>query len=373
MAEKTVTHSGADRASSRYEIMNDIEARRTEEINAELEESGSTLRLEHDPTPEIKLASGKDATDVEIDPEDADAAAAEAERVAEAARVAADKGEKKDEETIYDFLGEDKLPTTKVKIKVDGVEQEVSVNDLVRGHQKNASADKRLEEASIARKSADKLIEDARTQAEKIIADATAAGKKPNTAGDGGEEITDTPSGKDAIGKAMNLIYDGHQDEAAGILDAEINRRVQEAKAPDATVDTAELAAKIKTDLSWDAALSKFNTDHAEIASDPDLRQMFQTRLNAAGAAASTPQEAIEKALEAMPSWLSKVSDKPGDKPDKGLTVDTDALEKRKAEKAAADAVRSNSSIRSQSRTEPEQKYDPSAVVAEMREARGQK
>lgn len=384
MAEQAVTQTGADGRSSRAEIMNIIEGNRVAEVNAELEANGSDVRLEHEPTPEIKRASGKDATDEELivddedDPDKGKTTVDDATKTDDKTVVAAD-GKKDDEkETIYDFLGEDKLPTTKVKIKVDGVEQEIPVADLVRGHQINAAADKRLEQASIAKKKADQIVADATTEAERIVAGARETAAKTDSKADEGDgkDKTGQLSGKDAISSAMKLIYDGNQEEAAGLLDAEINRRVKDARSSDATVDPDALAAKIRTDLSWDAALSQFNTDHPEITSDPDLAEIFQKRLNAAGSAASTPKEAIEKALEAMPSWVSKVSektpvdDKDGKKTD--LKVNDEALRKRNEEKAGREAVRSNSSIRSQAQGGAEETYDPAKVVAEMRAARGQ-
>lgn len=378
MAEKAVTQSGAERPASRSEMMDVIEANRTEQINAELEESGSTLRVEHEATPHIARASGKDAKDdgvvLEDDPDDQ----VDGEVKDKPGDKPAAVKEPPAEETIYDFLGEDKLPTTKVKIKVDGVETEVSVGDLVRDRQKTTAADKRLEEAAITKKAADKLLEDAHAQAERITAEATAAAKKGTKTDvivdDDGKEKTGAPSGKDAITSAMSLIYDGHQDEAAGILDAEINRRVAEARGSGATVDEKQLAAKIKTDLSWDAAISEFNTTHTEITSDPELSRMFQRHLNEAAATSTTPNEAIEKATEKVTGWLTKVSGgsgaAPGDKP--ALKVNKDELKNRSEEKAAKDTVRSNSSIRSQAAGEVDEKYDPSAVVREMKEARGQ-
>jgi len=94
-----------------------------------------------------------------------------------------------------------------------------------------------------------------------------------------------------------------------------------------------------ESNLIWDAALSKFNTDHADIAKDPDLVRVFQRHLNEVAKTSTTPHEAIEKATESVTGWLTKVSGRSG---------------------------------RSQFRAAPAEEYDPSAVVAEMKRARGQ-
>jgi len=355
-----------DQVSSRQEIFNAIEESRAAEVNAELEEIGSADRIEHDPTPEIRKAAGKDDGDEDAvvdDVADLDDKAGEDEK-----EIVEEKKEE-NKETIYDFLGEDKLDSTKVKIKVDGVEREVSIAELARGHQKNAAVDKRLEDAANARRQAETVLAEANTQAERIVQEA-----KDSSAASGDGRKKEAPSDKDALRQAGELLYQGDHEGFAEKIDAEINRRVEAARAGGATVDPAELAARIKTDLSWDAELSAFNRDHKDIAADPELARMFQRHLNEAAKTSTTPHEAIEAATEAVTGWLEKVSGKPlNDDADKGgLKVDREALRQRQADKAKQESVRSNSSIRSQSRAEPEEEYNPSKVVEEMKRARGQ-
>lgn len=367
MAQQPVTREGADRPFSRMEVINDIEANRIAEINKELEDSGSSVRVDHDPTPEIALPAGA------AEPGDDDDAAGNEDNAGKPAASAAKPAANADADTIYEFLGEEKLPKTKVKIKVDGEERDVPVADLVRGHQKIAAADRRLEEAAIAKKQAEQVLADARAEAEQIKAAAGKPAAGEGKAADGGNE-DELPSGTDAIHTAMARMYEGDQENAARILDAEINRRVEAARAAGATADPSQLVAKIKTDLSWDDALSAFNSEHEDVVSDPDLAGIFQRHLNEAAKTSATPKEAIKKATETFDSWRGKVSGRSGDTDgDKaGLRVDQEALDKRKADKAARDAVASNSSIRSPSRTVQDEQYDPSKVVQEMKAARGQ-
>lgn len=132
-------------------------------------------------------------------------------------------------------------------------------------------------------------------------------------------------TGKDSIESAVTLIYEGDQQQAAGILDAEINRRVAEARAASVT------------DFSWDQELKAFNRDHADIARDPGLAAVFQRHLNEAAKTLPTPHDAIEKATETVNGWLAKVR-----------------------------------ATRARPRVAQDEEYDPSSVVAEMRRARGQ-
>lgn len=256
MAEKSGTQSQRD------QIFESAERARAEQVNAELEEMGSPQRVEYTPGPE---------------------------------------------ETISDFLGEDK----------------------------SVAADKRLEEASFANRQAQQVLADARAEAERIREAAAAAAKNPNAGGDAGrDDKAGSPSGKDAIESAVSLIYEGAQDEAAGILDAEINRRVEEARAASVT------------DFSWDQELNAFKRDHADIAQDPELAIVFQRHLNDEWAKnPTTPREAIDRATVAVNAWLD------------------DKLSAR---------FGSARSGRSRSRAAQEEEYDASAVVAEMKRARGQ-
>ena len=205
-----------DQVSSRQEIFNAIEESRAAQVNAELEEIGSADRIEHDPTPEIRKAAGKDDGDEDAvvdDVADLDDKAGEDEK-----EIVEEKKEE-NKETIYDFLGEDKLDSTKVKIKVDGVEREVSIAELARGHQKNTAVDKRLEDAANARRQAEQVLAEANTQAERIVREA-----KDSAAADGDGRKKEASSDKDALRQAGELLYQGDHEGFAEKIDAEINR-----------------------------------------------------------------------------------------------------------------------------------------------------
>lgn len=386
--DKTVTQPGAERPArnSRAEMFNHIHEKRIDKLNSELSD-----------TDKVDFVPDVDPEDEDADP---DAAAAGAGDDAAAGGDAGDGAAKADgddaaagkdqqEETIYTFLGEDKLDKTKIKIKVDGQEQDVIVADILRDTQKLKAADKRLEEASLTKKKAEETaaetIRKANEDADTIRAKANRTKAKSGTqAGDDddtdvdGKEKKGSPSTSDAIKSAVSHIYEGDQDKAAeelgNVINDEVKRRVGEVKQTDTTVDQKKaLKNEVKTEIAWDSALEHFSADHKDIVADPYLLGMWQGQLDEAAKTSSTPQEAIKKATDHVTAWLDKkVSEKSGGKK---VIVEDEALQKRQQQKQEANKHVASSSTsqrapRGQQQDEPQK---PSSVIAEMKAKRGQK
>lgn len=382
---KAVTPSGADASNqkpqrqSRQEMLDQIERGRTDLLNEELKVSGSAVRVD--------LPAGDD------EDTDQDDAAAETERKRlEAEAAAADDGELQDakkekkDADIYDFLEEERLPRTKVKLKVDGKEQEVVIGDVLKDVQKYRAADKRLEDAALVKKRADEDAAATKVRAEAEAAEIIKKAResvphKDANADEGGGGKEKGSLSKDAIGKAVKAIYEGDNEEAAAALsdeidarvNAEVSRRVSTEKSGGATVDKASIVAEVRGQVAWDEALDEFKSDHEDIATDPYLLGMWQAELNTVAAEASSPRDAVARATAKVTTWLdSKVSGSAGGK--KVITDDA-ALAKRRTEKAAAEAasVRSSTSVKAPLQdAKAEAPYRASDEVAAMKAARGQ-
>jgi len=354
--------------SARAEMFNSIEAKRIDEINDDLEVGGSKVKLEFTPTDMSRL-DGKDEDDG-LTPEE------RAERDAEAERVAAADNKGGD---IYEFLGEDRLDKTKVKVKVDGREEEVLVSDLVVQGQKGRAADKRLEEAALVKKAAE-------AESAEILAKANAEAAEIRRKAGGTDAPADkdnkgSPSIADAVSKVVSGLYDGDQDVAASALgeavSAEVNRRVSELKtAGNATVDSEAITTSVRAELErkdWDGALNEFSANHAKIVKDPFLLGIWQSNLNEAAKTSSTPKQAIERATELTDDWLNKAGGNGAG--GNNVTAGADALQKREAEKKAASerAARSSTSHRAPgSQASADEPASPKSVLLDMRKQRGQ-
>lgn len=364
------------RRSSRQEALNLIEERRVNEVNKELEEAGSTERVTHVPTQLDGLAS-EDDDDPEAKAARLEREEAEAKRLAdeEAARKAAagedNKAgdELKDVKTddggqdIYEFLGEDRIGKTKVKIKVDGKDEEIVVGDVLRDVQKLRAADKRLEDASLTKKRAEQDAKEIRERAEAEAAEIKERAVQEAAAGTKKEDKS--PSVPDAIREAVSHLYEGDQEKASEAL----AKAISSSRGGEA-VDEQKITAAVERNIVWKTTLDQFSADHKDIVSDPYLLGMWQGHLDEA-AKTLAPAEAVKKATELTTSWLGKVSGNAGGSK---VTTDETALAKRRADKEAAarHSVTSSTTTRAPS-TDKEQKLPTSAdTVAEMKKARGQ-
>lgn len=350
----TATQTGVAR-TSRQEALNLIEAKRNEQLNDELAEGGSKTQIAFIPT--------------QLTEPDDDAAAEARENsdsLADAAVVNTPARDEPAKADIYDFLDVEKVSKTKVRIKVDGMEQDVVVGDLLRDAQKHKAADRRLEEAALTKRNAE-------TEASEIIRKATEQATTMLAAKTGTTESSNTSPSSDAMSKAMSLLYEGEQDQAAKALSeviaAEVERRVG-TKNAETTVNIAAITQQVSMELTWNDELRKFSAENPDIASDPILLGTWQANLNELAEESSTPAEAVGKATASTRSWIKKVSGGTGSGSDDGTV-----LQDRQARKDAAGRfhVNTSTSARAPRQTQADAgAIKPTDVIAEMKKQRGQ-
>jgi hypothetical protein len=343
MAEAATPEAGATKPerTSREAAMERIGRSRVEEINADLDK---------DEQIEVTALNEDD---------DPDEAVAEKERMRlerEAAKVEA--GERKGGD-IYDFLDEPDLAKTKVRVRVDGREEEVVLADALKDVQKLRAASKRLEEASIAKKEAEELRAAAEVDAAEIRRKATeeVAGKK------------ETPSEKAGFHDAVNLMYEGDQEKGAEAFREAVRDEMRRGQSG-ATVDVADIARKVREQVAWDQAIGQFSVDHKDIVSDRRSLALWQEDLNEAAKESATPTEAIGKATERFLAWRNGAGHPGGAK----VTTDDDALARRAAAKrqGAERAVRSSTSLAAGAASHEPKALSVSDVITEMKKLRGQ-
>jgi len=361
---KDATQSGAADVPglrmSRAEMMNMITKSRTDAINKDFEEAGSDARLEHNPDPET---AGGDDADLDGNASQATQLKAGEDDPGKAATgtVPAKPGEG----DIYTFLGDEELAKAKVRMKVDGQEQDVIVADLLKDAQKFHAADKRLQEAALAKKRAEE-------EAAQIVANARAEAEKIKGATPEKSKEDELPSAADAIQQSVSLMYEGDQEAAARKLteavQSEVARRLGEAKPSEATIDKAGLTAEVKQQMQWEAEIEQFSTNHQDVWGDQILLGIWQANLNEAAKSATNPKEAVRIATERFDEWRKKVSlGAGGDK----VRVETGGQRQQAKDVASAAAVKSRTSVSSATQR-PEKAVTASDVVKEMKRHRGQ-
>jgi hypothetical protein len=235
------------------------------------------------------------------------------------------------EETIKEEIAAS--PTIKHKIKVNGVEQELTFDELVTRAQKVSSADQYLAEAA-------RLRNEAATQAKPPIADASKQ--------DSNEELL-------ATARAIQM---GSEEEAVAALQKIINKGPSQ----------DDLAKTIDERLTFNEAIAKFRSDFKDLVSDPHLHKMVLDRdaeLIRQGDRRPYDERYTAVGTEVR-NWVAKFKPAVADtKPDPKPVVD------KAARKAAAEGVPKAAGGKVPNVVDEDKEESSSDVIANMAASRG--
>src|SRR3990172_10314862 len=184
---------------------------------------------------------------------------------------------------------EEEKPPQKLKIKIDGEEEEITLDEAVRIVQKNRAVDKRLAEAS-------RLLKEAQ---EKSVTDD--AQKKATESAKEDEKRKETL--KDLNKKFVAAMLEGDEGKAADV-NLEIQSLLIEGR-PEPTpkepaVDVGQIASQVKQQLEVESALKKSKIDYPELYKDPDLAAA-SARAVSTTPEPLTPSQRIEQMRKARP------------------------------------------------------------------------
>lgn len=354
---------------SRREMLETIGKRRVETFNKEQKEAGSEEFI----TPSGEL-TGSEENEDDVDAEDR---AAERERLkleqeAADARVEAAKETKPAKSELDKQLAADDRITViddpskyRVKVKVDGVEQEMSLADVVRVNQKESAADRRLEQASTVLKAAEAKEAAAATALE-------AAGEAGKAKAERDLKAAQEAKAVAAVGlktrlKDYNdLLYAGKTDEAADLMVKIMDER--EGRSPAATpeaqpvIDMKKLKDEIKSDLRTESALETFAGAYPEIIANDSLAKYADRLFADAVRAGKSEAEAFKAAGDGTRAWVKDVAKSLGMAESKSITTGRESLDKRKETIDEPESASLGTSLKD---TSP-QESNPRSVIAEM-------
>lgn len=296
-----------------------------------------------------------ESVDPDVDPADAEA---------EAARKAAEAGESPVNDQITQQLEagtpaqatpntQEDLVARKVKVKIDGVESEVSIEEMQREYQKGRTADKRLAEAAEARR----LLQEEQLAAQTR----SATPDKPAVAVD-----VDPAVAK----KFTSALFGGDEDTATSAFAEAVSKAVQTEMAKtgrsDATQPDAQtIAAQVKQQLVFDSALEQSKQDYPQLYADPDLEALgaskIQRRMNDEGMSFADALKSVGDEFSTKFGW------KTAGRPD--ATTSTTTRDEKLARKAGIDTV---TGINATSATTQEPPKSNSDIIAEIKKSRGQ-
>ena len=238
----------------------------------------------------------------------------------------------------------DGLDKMLVKVKIDGVEREVTVDEMQRQFQKNGAAERRLEEAT-------RLLNEARQAKPPATLDAPSAGV----------DSTPTPEGGDEEGKAfLAALFDGDEEKALAAL-KKFGIGWQQPTQTESEL-VAQLTPQVKQQLVVENALERFAVDYADIVGDPHLASLADTYLEADVAAGMPFTEALVVAGQKTRDWLVSKGVNPIE-PTPTMDRNTKLERKARIDKIPA--------LNTKTTTVEEPVQSATDVIREMRKARG--
>ncbi len=226
-------------------------------------------------------------------------------------------------------------------VKVDGEERTVTDDELIRTYQKNAAADRRLEEAT-------QLLRQAQEQAQQV----QQVQAVPATESE--------PEFRAQVKDVLSKLYEGDEDKAsAALADLLVKNRMggdqPTQNAPNIDID--QLTARIQQKMDIDSAFSTIQADYPDLIADPDLEMLTAMKIDRAVAEGTPRAKAMLNAAAEVYKAVGKTS---GRQTDPQKTAQSHRMEN----KQRLDLVKPASGVASQRATQSEE--NASDVIAEM-------
>lgn len=234
-------------------------------------------------------------------------------------------------------------PSHKVyTVKVDGEERTVTDDELVRTYQKNAAADRRLEEAT-------QLLRQAQEQAQQVQV----------------PPVTESePEFRAQVKDVLSKLYEGDEETAsAALADLLVKNRMGGDQPTQTTpnIDIDQLTARIQQKMDIDNAFSLIQSDYPDLIADPDLEMLTAMKIDRAVAEGTPRAKAMLTAAAEVYKSIGKTSGRQQDTQKTGQS-------NRMGNKQRLDLVKPASGVASQ-RSAPDEE-DASSVIAAMAERR---
>lgn len=236
-------------------------------------------------------------------------------------------------------------------LKIDGAEQEMNLQDIERGYQKDAAGSKKLEEAAALKRKAEELM---------------AQLQNPSRAS--ADPVTPAPSSEDvqkAAEQIVQSLFEGEREDAVKAVATLL-------KPKPVMLNEDELAAKIERRLDGKAAGQWFKDTYKDIVEDERLFGMADRRADELLRENPTLsyRDVFKKAGDEVMEWLDSYRPKAQPEVTEKAPVRLQDREERKRETVeslpmAAGAIASIGQDAPRAKT-------PSETIQEMRKARGQ-
>jgi hypothetical protein len=259
----------------------------------------------------------------------------------------------------------------KVKVKIDGEEAEVPVEDLVRQYQKNSTADKRLAEATRLLREAQEA-EAARLLREQQLQQYHDQLQQQQLQQ---QQVMDpNPADVDAVAARkdfLKALFEGDEDNALAKLDEMLAGR-QQAQAPAPILDVDQIAQSVtqhvQQKLAVESVLTQNRNDYPEMYADPDMESLalakIQRKQAEEGIDFFSALDNVSRELATKFGW-GTAQQEPGRREDPAPTTSVRA--QKLEQKRTIDNV---TSINTKTAPNEPQAEDASSIIAAMKAAR---
>ena len=233
----------------------------------------------------------------------------------------------------------------KVRVKIDGVEQDVDLSDVLRHYQKDSAADRRLQEAT-------RLLREAEQRSAQIAPPTPTTSPAP-------EPVPDDL--KRELKQALSQMYEGNEEHAADQLADLLGRRLTPTPTPTPlapAMDLDAIALHLQQRLDTQTILAKIQTDYPDILGNPDLEMLAYLKVQHKEAAGIPRAVALLESANEVYAALGKTSGKSTET----LTETPSQREQKRALKTRLDTPKTTHSAAAQATTLDDE--SPSAVIA---------
>lgn len=255
----------------------------------------------------------------------------------------------------------------KVRIKVDGVEQEVALDEVVRQYQKNSSADRRLAEATRLLREAEATQARIALEAQEAQLRAQQQQQQPQQQA-AHTEHDPAAAEPDATGKEfLKALFEGDEENALKALQQVVGGRQQAAPAPTLDIDqiTQAVTAHVQQKLVVESALTQNQQAYPELYADPDMEALALTKIQ------RLREQTGTDFLSALDTVSREMAVKFGWNAEQGRQADpVPTTPNRTAKLEAKRQIDNVSSVNTKTTSTEAQPENPSDVIAAMRAAR---
>jgi len=263
------------------------------------------------------------------------------------------------ERQLLEEFGEDKkeepVPAKqKVKVKIDGKEEEKDLDDIVSTYQKSVAADRRLQEASEKQKQLEQewyLLQQAKSEWEKERNKPLVDEKEQGKA-----EVIPIDELKLRRREAMEI---GDYEEFDRLDEEIANLRYKPSKEIDEDKIKQEASQTALDKIAYNDAYEKFKSSNEDLLTDRVLYQVTSDTFNQIVTQSKSYQEAFDTTAKLVREWVNGLT------PQKQEETMADRVEKKKSIPNEPGRLNVKNTL------QPEKEETPSDVIRNMRKARG--